>query len=147
MQRTNFLAASAVGIAASLAGAGLALAQAPAAPMQARSNQSIRQAYGLIAEMIDELGLDQEDYKGHRVAAIGQLTTAKNQLFEALKVRRQIERTQGTSDGSLRYAQRAVARTIAELQGDEADYSGHRVAAIGDLQTAASDLQQALATR
>ncbi|MDQ2908417.1 MAG: hypothetical protein M3R44_03590 [Candidatus Eremiobacteraeota bacterium] len=147
MQRTNFLAASAVGLAASLAGAGPAVAQVPAGPMQGQSNQSLREAYGRIAELIDELGLDQEDYSGHRVAAIAQLNTAKGQLLEALKNRRQTERAQGSSDASIRYAQRAVARTIENLQRDDQDYGGHRVAAIGDLQTAEADLQQALKAR
>ncbi|MBC5800774.1 MAG: hypothetical protein GIX03_05495 [Candidatus Eremiobacteraeota bacterium] len=151
MQRHNFLAASAVGVAASLAGAGLAFAQvptqAPMQPMQGRSNQSIREAYGRVAELIDELGLDEHDYKGHRVAAIAQLNTAKSQLLEALKVRRETERSQGSSNASIEYAQRAVERIIDNLQRDASDYGGHRLTAIADLRTAQSDLQQAISSR
>ncbi len=144
MQRTNFLIASAVGVVASLAGGAAAQAVTPA---QGRSNQSIREAYGQVAELIDELGLDKADYNGHRVAAIAQLNTAKSQLFEALKVRRQTDRAQGYSDASIRDAQRDVTRIIGNLQRDAADYGGHRLAAIADLQTAATDLQQAAITR
>ncbi len=147
MQRQNFIAASAVGVAASLAGAGLALAQAPTQPMQGRSNQSIREAYGRVSELIDELGLDDRDYSGHRVAAIAQLNTAKSQLLEALKVRRQTDRSQGRSDASIQYANRAVERIIDNLQHDDSDYYGHRLAAIANLKTAQSDLQQATTSR
>ncbi len=151
MQRHNFLAASAVGVAASLAGAGFALAQVPTQPptqpMQGRSNQSIREAYGRVSELIDELGLDDRDYKGHRVAAIAQLNTAKSQLLEALRVRRQLDRSQGNSDASVQYAERALGRIIDNLGRDDTDYGGHRVAALGNLRTAQSDLQQATSSR
>ncbi len=43
MQRTNFFAASAVGVVASLAGAGLAVAQTRP---QGESNETLRDAYG-----------------------------------------------------------------------------------------------------
>ncbi len=150
MQRTNFLAASVVGVVASLGGAAVAAAQIatpPTEPLQGRSNQNIRESYGRVVELIDELGLDDHDYRGHRVAAIFALNAAKGQLLEALRVRRQLERNQGNSNASIAYAQRAVARTIEMLQRDDADYAGHRVNAITDLQTAASDLQQALTSR
>ena len=70
MQRTKFIAASAVGIAASLAGAGLAVAQAPA-PEPSQGN----------------LQADDRDYGGHRVLAIAELKIAESELDQARATR------------------------------------------------------------
>ncbi len=143
MQRTNFLAASAVGVVASLAGAGLATAQ-NMMPGQAKSNQNLRLAYGVIAGMVDELNQDPSDYGGHRVGAVKSLEEAKIQLFDALKSRNQVIRGQGSADSSLRYAERATARIIEDLKGQSDDYGGHRVAAIDALNAAERELRTAL---
>jgi hypothetical protein len=148
MQRNKFVTASAIGVLASLAGTGLALAQTapPYRRGQMASNRSLRSAYGSVAEMIDELGLDQHDYAGHRVAAIGGLQAAKAQLLAGLQYRDQSERGQAGSDASMRYASGEVDRLVKRLQADTDDYGGHREQAITDLNNALQDLQQALET-
>jgi hypothetical protein len=142
MKRTTFMA-GAGGVAAALAGA----ATNPAAAQnQVQSDYTIRQARAQVAGMIAELQTEQTDYGGHRVNAINALKRALNQLNDALAVQG-THPGQRSSDYTLRQVQSQNNAIINNLNGAKADYGGHRVTAISDLQTASSELSAALATQ
>ena len=53
-------------------------------------------------------------------------------------------RREGASDTNLRRVHRRLERIIDELQRDQHDYCGHRVAAIGHLQAARTEVEAGL---
>lgn len=111
---------------------------------------------------IDRLNHDQKDYAGHRVAAIQSLTAARQEIMAAEDYSKAHEaqgshcfntdvktgggdqawgtRTQGESNESVARVRRWVEKMIDQLQRDQRDYDGHRVAAIRDMQQARQDL-------
>ncbi len=142
MKRTTFMA-GAGGVAAALAGA----AASPAiAENQGSSDYTIRQARAQVAGLIAELQTEQTDYGGHRVNAINAYKRALNQLNDALAAQGNAP-GQRSSDYVLRQVQSQTQSLINSLNGAKADYGGHRVTAISDLQTASSELSAALATQ
>jgi hypothetical protein len=142
MKRTTFMA-GAGGMAAALAGAA---ANPAAAQNQVQSDYTVRQARAQVAGMIAELQTESTDYGGHRVNAINALKRALNQLNDALTVQG-AQPGQRSSDYVLRQVQSQNNSIINNLNGAKADYGGHRVSAISDLQTASSELSAALATQ
>ncbi|MDQ6780248.1 MAG: hypothetical protein M3Z37_03715, partial [Candidatus Eremiobacteraeota bacterium] len=95
-----------------------------------------------IERIIDVLQRDNHDYGGHRVAAIGLLQQARQDLITAL---RYDNRTGGASDKNLRWARYSLEVNIDMLQRDQHDYHGYRLQAIGKMQAAREQLVQALA--
>jgi hypothetical protein len=95
--------------------------------------------------MIAELQTEQADYAGHRVNAINAYKSALAQLNAALDVQGSTP-GQRSSDYVLRQVQSQTQSTVSSLNAAKADYGGHRVKAINDLQTAADELAAALAT-
>jgi hypothetical protein len=143
VQRNRFVAVSAIGLAAAALGGGTkALAQ----PHQGASNNSLRDYYGVVAELVDELGFDQRDYGGRRVTAIADLNAAKSELLQALQYRHQVLRQQTGSDNSLREEYKRLQQVIARLTADNTDYGGHKATALADLQKAQTELEAALVT-
>ena len=81
-------------LAGTLAGGGIAVAQTTAAPpplvAQAMmrgdraSDRNLRQVRRRLEGLIDQLQRDQHDYSGHRVAAIRDLTQARQEIDAAL---------------------------------------------------------------
>jgi hypothetical protein len=147
MKRTLFLSSAAIG-AATIAASSAALAQPATPPLEAahqgHSNEAIREAYGAVAESIDELNLEQADYGGHRVAAIADLQAAKAELLEALKIRHSLDRAQQRSDAYLGADTNYLTRVVGNLSTNiDTDYAGHRVAAIAAINKAITELDAA----
>lgn len=119
---------------------------------------------------IDRLQHDQHDYQGHRVTAIGDLQQARQELLQAEQMEQSTqptapnpnqqncykaggstggsdknwgERNQQASNSNLARVRHSIERMIDQLQRDNHDYGGHRVAAITDLQRARAELEQA----
>jgi hypothetical protein len=142
VQRNRFVAVSAIGLAAAALGGGAkALAMS-----QGASNNSLRDYYGVVAELVDELGFDQRDYGGHRVTAIADLNAAKSDLLQALQYRHAVLRQQTGSDSSLREEYDRLKQVIARLAADDGDYGGHKADAMANLQKAQTELEAALVT-
>jgi len=135
--------AGAGGIAAALA---TGAANPAAAQNQVQSDYTVRQARAQVAGMIAELQTEDSDYGGHRVNAIDALKRALNQLNDALSVQGGTP-GQRSSDYVLRQVQSQNNAIINNLNGAKADYGGHRVTALSELQTASSELSAALATQ
>ena len=142
---------------------------ATVAPAAARadcaSNANIWQVHRHLDGAIDQLGHDGHDYGGHRVNAIADLQRARGELVAAEQyaiehdrenpgcVRAHgptggSDRTWGTraqrgSNANIAQVGRWVERMSDQLQRDQHDYDGHRVAAICDLQNARGELAEA----
>jgi hypothetical protein len=142
MKRTGFITAAtgaAVGLAAlSPTGA--------AAENQIQSNYTMRQARAQITGIIAELQTEDTDYGGHRVNAIKNFQEALDQVNAAIRTRDADTPGQRSSDYVLRQVETETNGLIANLQAGAADYGGHRVKAIADLQAAIGELNAALAT-
>lgn len=127
------------------------------------SDQNLRYTRAYIDRSLDMLSHDQSDYGGHRVAAIGDLNTAKVDLTSALQfdsnpddkviptnVRPEdadiaaFVRGQAASNENLEHTRTIVERSIAMLQNDAHDYGGYRVKAIAALGSARDQLTDAL---
>ncbi len=158
--------------------AALALGSA-AAPLTASAQQQIRPDCGSDRNLarvhrrldgaIDQLSHDRRDYDGHRVAAMNDLQSARQQLVAAEQYAQYNDRdnpaclrssanTGGTdanwglrgqrgSNENLLGVRRWVEGMIDQLQRDERDYDGHRVAAISDMQRARGELVAAERSR
>jgi hypothetical protein len=142
MKRTTFIAAG--GAAAALAGAagGAVFADEP----QAQSDYALRTVRAQIASIIAALETEQADYGGHRVNAVNDYKQALAELTAALEVHGESPNQQA-SDHILREAQNTTTSLINTLKNAKADYSGHRMKAITDLQSANSEIAAALSTR
>ena len=140
-------------------------------PAQARtdcaSNSNLAFVHHRLDGAIDQLQHDQRDYGGHRVDAINDLQNAREQLVEAERwaVNNDHEnapcrRAYGPgsaggsnvnwgvrgdvgSDRDLRYVNSWIGGMIEQLQRDQRDYDGHRVAAINAMQAARIQLVEA----
>lgn len=148
--------------------AGLAIG-APSPALAARqdcaSNANLVHVRRRLDGAIDRLGHDRHDYGGHRVAAIGDLQNARAALMAAasyaITVRHESPscmyprgttggsdrrfgiRNQGPSNRDVWIVRAWVERMIAQLNGDQRDYGGHRAAALADMQAARAQLVQA----
>jgi len=156
----NFKAAivSVAALAALLASTGGA-----SADTSMTSDQNLRYTRAYIERSLDMLSHDQSDYGGHRVAAIGDLNTAKADLTSALQYDNNpddkviptalrpadtdiaaFERGQFASNENIEHTRTIVERSIAMLQQDAHDYGGFRVKAIGALSASRDQLTDAL---
>ncbi len=139
------------------------------APAQARtdcsSNSNLAHVHRRLDGAIDQLQHDQRDYGGHRVDAINDLQNARAQLVEAEqwavnddRENPACTRAYGPTGGSdENWGTRAqtgsnrdiwsvrswVERMIDQLQRDQHDYDGHRIAAINAMQAARAQLVDA----
>src|SRR5579872_2354784 len=144
----------------------LAVAFACAAPALARpdcsSNANLWHVHRRLDGAIDQLQHDQRDYAGHRVAAINDLQSARSQIIAAEQYAVNVDREnpacfrasgptggsdvnwgmrgQGGSNSNVMGVRRWVENMIDQLQSDQHDYGGHRVAAINAMQAARSEL-------
>ncbi len=145
--------------------AGLAMG----APAQARtdcaSNANLAHVHRRLDGAIDQLQHDQRDYGGHRVDAINDLQNARAQLVEAERWAVNYDREnpacaraygptggsdvnwglrgQGGSNRDVWAVRSWVENMIDQLQRDQRDYDGHRVAAINAMQAARTQLEDA----
>ncbi|MBV9102128.1 MAG: hypothetical protein JO060_00970 [Candidatus Eremiobacteraeota bacterium] len=111
------------------------------------SDQNVREARAAVAGFIAELQTEQADYGGHRVDAISRLQAAENELTSGLQARDANMPGQRMSDIVLRQVRDRARNIVAQLTNDQADYGGHRVNAINELNAAVNALNAALATR
>jgi hypothetical protein len=116
---------------------------------QGGSNGNITYIRGRIAAAISALNADASDYGGYKHRAIGKLSAADSEMAQAIKFVHQPgvvngSQNQGLSNANLAYAKEHVDTAIDRLNGDAHDYGGHRVAAISDLNTANTDIADAL---
>lgn len=139
---------------------GAVSAPASAQP-QCASNQNMWHVHRRLDGAIDQLQHDDRDYGGHRVAAINELSTARQQLVAAEQISVQHGenpqcfraggpeggsdvpwgiRAQGGSNGDIWHVRAWVNALIAQLNRDRHDYAGHRVAAINSLEAARNEM-------
>jgi hypothetical protein len=129
---------------------------------QCQSNQNVWQVHRRIDGMIDQLQHDDRDYGGHRVAAIRDLSNARQQLVaaEQFAVRHDGDdaacfrafgpdggsdiswglRSQGSSNRDMTHVSAWTEGLIAQLNRDDRDYNGHKGDAIRDLQAARAQM-------
>ncbi len=150
-----------------------------AAPLTASAQQRVRpdcssdrnlaRVHRRLDGAIDQLGHDQHDYDGHRVAAMNDLQGARQQIVSAEQYAQYNDRDnpacfrsnvnpggsdadwgdrgQGGSNQNVLGVRRWVEGMIDQLQRDERDYGGHRVAAIDAMQRARGELLAAERSR
>jgi hypothetical protein len=106
---------------------------------------------------------DQQDYKGHRVAALSDIARARADLASALAYDNSherytltnaamanaaneaaFERSQSASDKNLNYVRTYLERALDMLNRDSHDYGGYRVKAIHELEGARDQIGIAL---
>ncbi len=143
---------------------GAAAVPALATP-QCASNANIWHVHSRLNDAIEQLNHDRHDYGGHRVAAVNDLSGARNQLAAARGFAIHNDGAnpgcfvpavtldehafeseiygQGASDNYLLGVNRWVNRLIAQLSEDEREYGGHREIAISDLRAGQSALHAA----
>ena len=153
------------GISALALISGLAIGIPADARTDCASNRNLAQVHRRLDGAIDQLQHDRRDYGGHRIDAINDLQNARVQLVAAEqwaanddRENRACMRAYGASGGSdanwgLRgqegsnrdvWAVRAwVERMIDQLQRDQRDYDGHRVAAVNAMEAARAQLVDA----
>ena len=117
---------------------------------QRGSTQNLMNVRAHVDAAIDALNRDRSDYGGFKERAIDKLQQARQELEAGIDfIRNPQVRNGGTGEGvsnaNLRFVDEHINTAISNLQSDNNDYGGHRVAAINDLQTASGDIQQALA--
>ena len=117
---------------------------------QRASNDNLQFERTQVESAIDALNRDRDDYGGFKERAIDKLQAARSELEAALDFvnRPGVQRGgsgQRVSDANLRFVDEHVQAAIGRLEADRADYGGHRVAAISDLQNAENFIKQALA--
>ncbi|HXW77802.1 MAG TPA: hypothetical protein VEJ20_10355 [Candidatus Eremiobacteraceae bacterium] len=112
---------------------------------QAESNENLRVVRNHIETAVEELQGDRWDYGGYKEQAIQALQSARDEIDQALQYWYQtVHGGTMASDANLNYVDGHIQAAITSLQGDRHDYGGHRSAALGDLQTANTDIQDAL---
>lgn len=144
---------------------------APSARAQAQmqgscaSNANLAHVHRRLLGAMEQLNHDQRDYGGHRDAALTDLQNARDQLIAAEQYAVKNDgarpgcfqaigatggsnaawgqRQQGGSNYNIRNVTNNVGRLIEQLNGDQHDYGGYRVKAIGFMQQAQAQLQQA----
>lgn len=117
---------------------------------QRGSTENLMNVRSHVEAAIDALNSDRSDYGGYKERAIDKLQQARQELEAGIDfIRNPNVRNGGTGEGvsnaNLRFVDEHISTAISNLQSDNNDYGGHRVAAIDDLQTASGDIQQALA--
>lgn len=144
---------------------GLLLALPADARTDCASNANLAHVHRRLDGAIDQLQHDQRDYGGHRVDAINNLQNARAQLVEAEQWAANADREnpacmraygptggsdvnwgmrgQGGSNRDVWYVRSWVEGMINQLQRDQRDYDGHRVAAIDAMQAARAQLVDA----
>jgi hypothetical protein len=146
--------------------AALVLFLSASAVAQARndcaSNSNLAHVHRRLDGAIDQLQHDQRDYAGHRVAAISDLQNARNEIVAAEQADPNCHYTFGGSGGSdanwgrrgqgnsnrdVWYVRTWVENMIDQLNRDNRDYNGHRIAAINDMQQARNQLLAAERSR
>ncbi len=145
--------------------AGLVIGLPADARTDCASNGSLAHVHRRLDGAIDQLQHDQRDYGGHRVEAIGDLQNARAQLVAAEQWAANNDdesracmraygpaggsdanwgvRGQGGSNRDVWYVSNWVEKMIDQLQRDQHDYDGHRIAAINAMQAARSQLADA----
>jgi hypothetical protein len=153
------------GISVMALSAGLLMGLPADARTDCSSNQNLAQVHRRLDGAIDQLQHDQRDYDGHRVDAINDLQNARQQLVAAEqwavtndRDNPRCIRAYGSTGGSdvnwgtrgqrgsntdVAYVRGWVENMIDQLQRDQRDYGGHRVAAINDMQAARAQLLNA----
>ncbi len=127
-----------------------------------RSGHNLAHVHRRLDGVIDQLSHDQKDYGGHRVTAISDLQAARTEI-ETAEQSATTNKDQGAgcnsttghtggsdqnwgrrgqngSNSNLTSARRKVERLIDEMQHDQSDYSGHKSAAIADMQRARQEI-------
>ena len=129
------------------------------------SNGNLAHVHRRLDGAIDQLQHDQRDYGGHRVDAINDLQNARMQLAQAEQWAANDDhentacmrtygatggsdanwgiRGQGGSNRDVWYVRGWIENMIDQLQRDQHDYDGHRVAAINAMQAARAQLVDA----
>lgn len=141
---------------------GLVMALPADARTDCASNSSLAHVHRRLDGAIDQLQHDQRDYGGHRVDAINDLQNARAQLVAAEQWAANTDREnpacmraygptgggdvswgvrgQGGSNRDVWYVSSWTENMIDQLERDQHDYDGHRVAAINAMQAARSQL-------
>lgn len=128
------------------------------------SDRNIVATAGLLDHAVTVLQGGKEDYSGHRTLAIEAINHARVDISRAIRAANiaggntaariagvwqspggNPQTTQVASNELLREARAMVSSAIDQLQHDAHDYAGQRVAAIGELQGAISQIDTALA--
>jgi hypothetical protein len=125
---------------------------------QSVSDQMLAAVIPVLNSLSETLVAGYQDYNGHRVTAINDITLAENQITASLKfvgsgslvVNDPIAttprpKTQAASDALLGAGLPVLQSEITTLEGGDHDYGGHRVTAIQDLINAVTQLNEALA--
>ncbi|HEY7979903.1 MAG TPA: hypothetical protein VID19_00345 [Candidatus Eremiobacteraceae bacterium] len=128
----------------SAAAAANAAAEADFERSQAGSDRNLNYVRTYLERALDMLRRDSHDYGGYRVKAIADLEAARDQIGTALRQDTRGEHPGVASDSNLRYTRGYIQRGIDMLQQDQADYGGHRVAAITAMRNADADIVTAL---
>jgi len=160
MHRIVFSTAAALAVMLGTTGAAFAWERGPGA-----SDQNLRYSRAYVEKAVDMLSHDQEDYGGHRVAAMNDVNAARADLTAALRYDQNREdaalpavgsldvassdweRNQHHSNANIIYTRRYVERAIDMLGRDRHDYDGYRVKAIGELRAARQQLLEAIRYR
>ena len=115
---------------------------------QRASNENIDDVKAIVERSIAMLQTDAHDYGGFRVKAIAALQAARDQLADAISFRNAQsgghESSGNESDENLRFTRAYLDHAVDMLSHDKADYGGHRVAAMNDINVARDDLTAAL---
>jgi hypothetical protein len=145
--------------------AGLVMSAPADARTDCSSNANLAHVHRRLDGAIDQLQHDQRDYGGHRVDAIDDLQNARTQLVQAEQWAANDDREsracmraygstgdsdanwgtrgQGGSNRDIWYVRSWVENMIDQLQRDQHDYDGHRIAAINAMQAARTQLVDA----
>jgi hypothetical protein len=153
-------------LSAGLAAAWATSSAAMAAAAPSASDQNLRYARAYVERANDMLSHDQEDYGGHRVTAMNDISQARADLTAALRYDRNpddavipksarpedadlanFERGQAASNENLEFTRKYLERAIDMLSHDAHDYGGYRVKAIADLRAAREQLRDAMQYR
>jgi hypothetical protein len=108
------------------------------------SDRNLTYVKAYLERALDMLRNDNHDYGGYRVKAIADIEAARDQIATALRQDTRGEQPGVASDSNVRYTRAYVERGIDMLQHDQADYGGHRAAAMTAMQNADADLLAAL---
>lgn len=152
-----------IGAAAASLVAVLATTSAALAATGSASDQNLRYTRAYVERAYDMLSHDQSAYGGHRVAAMNDLTMARNDLTQALHFDRNPEdasipagvrpedtdlvnfvRGQHASTQNLAFVRAYLDHAIDMLQRDAHDYGGFRLKAIASLSDARDQLKDAI---
>jgi hypothetical protein len=112
--------------------------------MDNASDENIRTVRDGVVRAIQQLQADQRDYGGHRATAVSDLAKAETELDRALAFDRAGSPPANASDTNVEAVIEGLNGANSQLERDQRDYGGHRVAAIADIQKAVQELREAL---